>query len=47
MFYSVSNNLCHLLCSLFIRMDTIVEHGTFAIAKETMQVNDMEIILLK
>ena len=41
LFNGVSYNLCHLLGSLFIRMDTIVEHGTFAITKEAVQVNDL------
>ena len=41
MFYGLSYNLCHLLGSLFIRVDAIVKHSTFTIAKEAVQVNDL------
>ena len=41
LFNGVSHNLCHLLSSFGIRMDTIVKHSTFTIAKEAVEVNDL------
>ena len=41
LFNGVSYNLCHLLSSFGIRMDAIVKHSTFTIAKEAVQVNDL------